>query len=89
MPSKAIFRGKMSKVEEYKIIEHIPANSRTRSIARDAYKETRELYIKIFGNIDTSIWPETPMTCGDSYSGAFVDYDEKKYPEEEYKDPFE
>ncbi len=86
---KLRFRGKMDKIEEYKIMDHIPANSKTRSISREAYKKARELYIKVFGNIDNSIWPEVPMTCGDSYSGVFVDYDEKKYPEEEYKDPFE
>ncbi|WP_044640787.1 hypothetical protein [Risungbinella massiliensis] len=49
--------------------DHYPANNDTRSAMRDAYGETRDLYLKVFGHVDVQYWPEQDDTCGDSYSG--------------------
>lgn len=60
--------------------DHYPANDQTRPAMKDAYVDTRELYVKIFGEPDEKIWPlnlNKQNTCGDSYSG-FIPTDSEK-----------
>lgn len=53
------------------MVDHIPATDETRPMMLKSYKETREIYVEIFGGADERFWPErgAQATCGDSFSG--------------------
>jgi hypothetical protein len=57
--------------------DHYPANDKTRPQMRDAYEDTRALYVQVFNEPEEALWPKNmSSTCGDSYSG-FIPHEDR------------